>query len=161
MFFVLQLFNLNHYSLSHCLLNPKLDGLLASWTLWLGEAHLPCGMLIATHGVAISIPQGKWGYCLIAMRWFDCQPNGLKRIASVPPIQIRVNGCSEENTSSILRFFLHLCRDQMWRVTITLHRIINWQFVVSYACRGRIISFHWRQELLFYHDVTIESSYDI
>ena len=49
--------------------NPKLDGLLASWTLWLWKAHLPyVGLLTLIHRVAISIPQGKWGYCSIALR---------------------------------------------------------------------------------------------
>ena len=62
-----------------------MNGLLASLALWLEDTHLPFGMLIATHRVAISIPQGKGGYCLITMRLFYCQPKLPEKVCFSPP----------------------------------------------------------------------------
>jgi len=56
-----------HLSIKSCCrvaVNPILDGLLGTWILSQKTLPLPCGMLISTLRVEISIPQGKeMGMC--------------------------------------------------------------------------------------------------
>ena len=93
---------LSHSQYKITTINSELDGLLALLNLRLGEVHLPCGTWSqsASHKANEGIAWLPFG-CSIAthkpkkdcfsppiqvraIRLFDCQPNSLKRIASVP-----------------------------------------------------------------------------
>jgi len=79
---------------------PKLDGLLASWTLWLREAHLPCGMLIAKMRILFD--------CHAMVRLPAKWP---KKDCFSPPIQIRVNRANTRCCSQICvhHSFVYCC----------------------------------------------------